>query len=215
MNNFQCIVFDIDGTIVSTNDLIFASFNHVTKKYLNKTLSAEEIIALFGPPEDIILEEWFGDDAEDVKHDYYEFYTSNHSDMAAEVEGINEIIDYIRSKSLPMAVFTGKGRKTSEITLENIGLLDSFDLIVTGDDVENHKPSPEGLNKIVDYFNVDPDRTLLIGDAPSDIKAAKSAGIKSATVLWDCYALEKVLALKGDYYFSTTDDLNNFIRNNI
>ena len=215
MNTFSCIVFDIDGTLVSTNELIFASFNHVTKKYLNKTLSPGEIIALFGPPEDVILVEWFGDRAEKVKNDYYEFYTANHKKMTQEIDGIKDILEFIRSKSVPMAVFTGKGRRTSVITLEQIGLLNYFDLLVTGDDVKTHKPSPDGLLKIINHFNVDPGKVILVGDAPSDIKAAKSAGIKSATVLWDCYAVEKVYALKSDYYFSTVNELKEFLSGNI
>jgi HAD superfamily hydrolase (TIGR01549 family) len=215
MNKFSCIVFDIDGTLVSTNELIFASFNHVTNKYLNKSLSPEEIIALFGPPEDIILVEWFGEISEQVKEEYYRFYTDNHKKMAVEIEGLKEVLELIKFKSVPMSIFTGKGRKTSLITLQQIGMLDYFDLLVTGDDVKNHKPFPDGLIKIMEHYNADPGEVLLIGDAPSDIEAAKAAGIKSATVLWDCYAVEKVYELKGDYYFSTVKELKEFISDHI
>jgi phosphoglycolate phosphatase-like HAD superfamily hydrolase len=114
-----------------------------------------------------------------------------------------------------MAVFTGKGKKTSLITLEQIGLREYFDLIVTGDDVINHKPNPDGLLKILDQFKIEPEKALLVGDAPSDIKAAKSAGIKSATVLWDCYSIEKVKNLNGDYYFSSVQELKQFIAGHI
>jgi len=58
MKKFEGIIFDIDGTLTSTNELIFASFNHVASKYLNKKLTNEEIISLFGPPEDTILKGW-------------------------------------------------------------------------------------------------------------------------------------------------------------
>ena len=61
--------------------------------------------------------------------------------------------------------------------------------------------------KILDHYKFDPEDVVLIGDAPSDIKAAKSVGVKSATVLWDCYAKEEVHRLKGDYYFSTVNEL--------
>lgn len=215
MHKFSCFVFDIDGTIISTNELIFASFNHVTKKYLSRTLSNEEIIALFGPPEDIILEEWFGDKAVQVKSDYYKFYTDNLKSMTKGIDGLEDVLKLIKSKSIPMAIFTGKGRKTSLITLEYLGMLDYFDLIVTGDDVPNHKPSPDGLVKILDHYKFNPEEVILIGDAPSDIEAAKSAGVKSATVLWDCYAEEEVYKLKSDYYFSTVNELMKFTADHI
>ena len=50
--DISCVIFDMDGTLTRTNQLIFASFNHVAEKYLGIRLSPEEIIALFGPPEE-------------------------------------------------------------------------------------------------------------------------------------------------------------------
>ena len=75
---FKGIIFDIDGTLTSTNELIFASFNHITEKYLAKTYSTDEIIDLFGPTEDKILTDICGDNSEIAKKDYYDFYTNNH-----------------------------------------------------------------------------------------------------------------------------------------
>ena len=55
----------------------------------------------------------------------------------------------------------------------------------------------------------------MIGDAPSDIKAAKAAGVKIASVLWDSYSKEKVLTLKSDYFFHSVSELSEFIKNSI
>jgi len=62
MNNlFDGFIFDIDGTLTSTNQLIFDSFNFIAKKYLNRAFTDEEIVAMFGPAEDVILKEWCGE----------------------------------------------------------------------------------------------------------------------------------------------------------
>ena len=68
---FKGIIFDIDGTLTSTNQLIFDSFNHIAKKYLNRTFTDDEIISLFGPTEDAILKEWCGDDSEPLTPFHY------------------------------------------------------------------------------------------------------------------------------------------------
>ncbi len=51
----------------------------------------------------------------------------------------------------------------------------------------------------------------MIGDSVNDVKAAKKAGVKIASVLWDCYAEEKVRQLNSDYYFTSVPDLKEFL----
>jgi len=209
-HHFKGFIFDIDGTLTSTNELIFASFNHIAKKYLNRTFTDEEIISLFGPTEDVILEEWCGDMYEEAKEEYYNFYSDNHH-MAYVHEGMIEILDYLKSKGFPLGIFTGKGRRASLITLQKIGAEKYFDMIVTGDDVANHKPSAEGILKFVSHFGLKKEKVLMIGDSVSDVKASKEAGIKIASVLWDCYKAEKVKALQSDYYFHSVEELREFL----
>jgi pyrophosphatase PpaX len=215
IKNFDGIIFDIDGTLTSTNELIFASFNHVSKKYLNKTFTDEELISFFGPTEDVILKDWCGDKYEDARKDYYEFYESNHISMASEYPGIKRIVEFLKSKNILLAVYTGKGRDASEITLRKVGIYNYFDMIITGDDVTEHKPSAEGILKFLDLFMLNPERVLMIGDAPSDVKASRSAGVKIASVVWDSYARDEVLKLGSDYLFNSVDELEKFLKENI
>lgn len=215
MKNFDGFIFDVDGTITSTNELIFASFNHITEKYLNKKYTFEEIVQFFGPPEDYIIKQMMGEMYPQAHKDYFEFYNKNHTAMADLYPGIKEILEIIKKKNLPLGIFTGKGRKAAIITLETLQVKDYFDLIITGDDVKKHKPAPEGLNMFVDQFKLAKERVILVGDAPADVIAAHSAGIKVASVVWDSYAKEEVLALKSDYIFSTVEELKDFIVSNI
>lgn len=209
---FKGYIFDIDGTLTSTNDLIFASFNHVTKIFLGRKYSNEEIIKLFGPTEDVILKEWMGSNYEKAKNEYYKFYKENHNKLAAIIPGIEDVLVAIKNAGLPLGIFTGKGRQSSIITLEELGIKNYFDLIITGDDVTNHKPSPEGIIKFVEHFNLLPENVLMVGDAPVDIKASRAAGVKVASVLWDSYAKEKVLEMESDFVFHTVDELREFVK---
>ncbi len=215
MKIFEGIIFDIDGTLTSTNELIFATFKHVTEKYLNKIVTNEEIISLFGPTEDVILKEWMKEDYEDARKDYLAFYEAKHHVMADVYPGIKEALLYIKSKNIPLSIYTGKGRGSTDITLKKIGVYDIFDLIVTGDDIEDHKPSPEGIDLFVQKFNLNRDKVLMIGDAPADVIAARNAGVKIASVVWDSYAKEKILEMNSDYLFETVDELMKFLKENL
>ncbi len=214
MHNFDGIIFDVDGTLTSSNDLIFESFRYISQKYFNKNLTNEEIMSLFGPTEDVILKEWSGNKFETVRNDYYNFYSNNHH-MAELYPGIKEILSFVKSKKVLLAVFTGKGREAALITLIKLEVFDFFDLIITGDDVIEHKPSAEGINKFLDKFNLSREKVLMIGDAPSDIKAARSAGVKIASVVWDNYVKNEVLTLGSDYIFREVNELKGFLENNL
>jgi HAD superfamily hydrolase (TIGR01549 family) len=169
---------------------------------------------LFGPPENVIIKEWTGDNYDTARKDYYDYYTRNHH-LANLFPGIKKILTYIKSKNILLAIFTGKGREAATITLQKLEVYDYFDLIITGDDVKEHKPSAEGINNFIKKFNLDKARVLMIGDASPDFKAARSAGVKIASVLWDQYVKEEVKSLDSDFLFHTVEEFKKFIYENI
>lgn len=209
-SRYKGIIFDVDGTLTFTNQLIFDSFNHITKKYLGKSFSDEEVIALFGPTEDVILKEICKDEYESARKDYYKYYKDNHS-IAQLYDGIKSLIVEIKNADILLSIFTGKGRTSAIITLDEFELTNYFDLIVSGDDVENHKPSPEGINKFLQMYNLNPKDVLMIGDAPSDIIAANESGVEIASVVWDSYAEEEVRKLNPKNLFHSVTELRDFI----
>jgi HAD superfamily hydrolase (TIGR01549 family) len=214
MRNFDGIIFDVDGTLTSTNDLIFESFRYISNKYFKKALTNEEIMSLFGPTEDVILKEWSSGNYDKIRKDYYSFYKDNHY-MADLYPGIKDILAYIKLKGVLLSIYTGKGREAAAITLKKLGIFEYFDMIMTGDDVKEHKPSAEGINNFVVKFNLDKKRVLMIGDSPADVIAARAAGVKVASVVWDSYVKDEVHDLDSDYLFRTVKDLDNFIRQNM
>lgn len=207
---YRGIIFDIDGTITSTNQLIFDTFNHVANKYLNKAFTDEEIISMFGPPEDVILKELFSDNLEEATEEYYKYYKANHS-IAKIYPGIKELIQDIKNYPALLSVYTGKGKRSSLITLQETDVVHYFDMIVTGDDVNEHKPSAEGILKFVNEYNLPKEKVLMIGDAVSDVKAARSAGVDYASVLWDSYGAEKVKEINSSKVFHSVEELREFI----
>lgn len=212
---YKGIIFDIDGTLTSTNELIFATFNHIAQKYEGRTYSDEEIIAMFGPTEDVILREKFnGEKFKEVYDEYYRFYRENHPRMADLYPGIVDILRELKERKILTSIFTGKGRKTTEITLEILGIKNFFDMIVTGDDVINHKPSPEGIIKFINSYNLKKDEVLMVGDSVADIIAARDAQIDIASVVWDSYAKDEVVKL-NPLHFENVNDFKRWLKERI
>ncbi len=209
----SCVIFDIDGTMTETNALIFASFNHVAQKYLRRVYDPSEIVKLFGPPEDGALRRLMpADQVPAAMEDLCTFYRQHHSSMASLHKGIEDILLFLSGKGVRLAVFTGKGRRTTDITLEAFGLRQYFELVITGDDVVRHKPDAEGIRRILETFSVPPDRAVMVGDSMGDITAARGAGVPVATVLWDSYDHARVLEARPDYLFHDAAEMLDWFR---
>ncbi len=192
----------MDGTLTRTNELIFNSFNHVAEKYLHKRLSPGEIIALFGPPEEQAIERMIGPKhIETAMEEYFSFYRREHSSTAALYPGMTDVLDFLKSKNVKIGLFTGKGRRAAEITLEQFGISSYFDVTMTGDDVDEYKPSGDGIKKILAALALSPADVLMVGDAVADHIASREAGVDVASVVWDSYAKDEVTALPSEYLF--------------
>lgn len=213
MSALKCVIFDMDGTLTQTNRLIFDSFNEIAQRYQGKTYSPEAITAMFGPPEEGALLSIVGRESIDkAMEDYLAYYRQRHDELAQLYPGILDLLIWLKNRGVSLALFTGKGIHTTTITMEMFGLKPYFDFVVTGNDVANHKPSADGIRKILAHFGLNEDEVLMVGDSPSDVKASHDAGVNVAAVLWDSYNREKVLQMKPDYVFHDVAEFSLWLR---
>ncbi|MGE5315749.1 MAG: HAD family hydrolase [Acidobacteriota bacterium] len=209
---YDCIIFDMDGTLTQTNQLIYDAFNLVAEKYLGRRLTPEEIVSYFGPPEKEAVQNMIGPEhIEEAMVEYYRFYNERHNSLASLYPGILEILRFLHEKGVLVALFTGKGRRTTDISLELFEIERYFDITITGDDVGEFKPSGDGIRKILSRFNLVPSRVLMVGDAVADVLAAREAGTDVASVVWDSYGRHEVLKLNADYVFENVQELHDWL----
>jgi HAD superfamily hydrolase (TIGR01509 family) len=216
LDRLSCVIFDIDGTLARTNQLIFATFNHVAQLHLGRVFTPEEIIGLFGPPEEGAVEKVFGTAmVPRIMDEMCAYYRARHKDMAAAHEGIVAVLALLRNHGIRLAVFTGKGRRTTMITLDELEMMPFFEHVVTGNDVRCFKPSPEGILQVLEAFNVSPRETVMVGDSMSDLTAARDAGVTFAAVLWDAHDPRRVMHANPDFAFSTVVDFEAWCRSRL
>jgi pyrophosphatase PpaX len=209
---YKCIIFDMDGTLTQTNQLIYDAFNLIAEKYLGKRLTPEEIVTYFGPPEKEAVQNMIGPEhIEEAMVEYYRFYNERHNALASLYPGILEILRFLHSQHVLVALFTGKGRRTTDISLELFEIERYFDITITGDDVGEFKPSGDGIRRILSRFNLAPSQVLMVGDAVGDVLAAREAGTDVASVIWDSYGKHDVLKLNADYVFENVQELHDWI----
>src|SRR5205823_9789259 len=162
----RAAIFDLDGTLADTFDLVISAYSIACETYLGRKLSREEVIARFGPTEVGMLRK----ELPPALHaraiaQFRQCYRDNHRRMVRVFEGIPEMLEALRAKRIPMAIMTGKGRDTADITLAELGWSDLFDAVITGDEAPKPKPAPDGILMAARQIGVAPADCIFVGDA--------------------------------------------------
>lgn len=181
----RTVLFDLDGTIMDTNELIIETFLHVLKDIAPLPLTREHIIPKMGTTLEQQLREFsHRDQVEDLVRAYREYNTMRHDDMVKPFPYVVEVLDNLRAAGVQLGVVTTKIRQTTERALQMFDMYDKMDVIITVDDVTNPKPHPEPVQKAIEALGADPATTLMVGDSPADIVSANAAGAQSCAVAW-------------------------------
>ena len=136
---------------------------------------------------------------------YYEEYESLHNSCREPFPGILALIQRLKDSGLRLGLVTGKGAGSLRISLRFTDLEDLFEHIETGCP---HGPcKPEGIRKMLEEWSLSGNQILYVGDAPSDVRAAREAGVLIASVAWhDRTQAEHLRSLKPDYLFESVEE---------
>lgn len=202
------VLFDLDGTIVDTNELIIQSFLHTLEGETEQPYTRERIIPHMGFPLLEQLRFFTGkDQVDELVVKYRKFNLDKHDELVAEFPHVREVLAELRSRKIRMGVATNKMRMTTLMGLKMCGLDSYMDAIVTIDDVANGKPDPEMIRKALEQLNVDPWEALMVGDSKYDIVAGRDAGVKTVGVSWSLKGEEHLRTFHPDYIIRDMRDL--------
>ncbi len=188
MKEYRAYLFDADGTLIDTADMIYECFLHTCAEFGRTELSREEIMRGVGIPlrpqmECLLgpLDEREYNRAQEIHMDYQnEIYVN----WLKGFEGTAEILEELKSRRKALAVVTSRRLPSLTVYLKHVGIFDYFDLLVTPHETAKHKPDPEPALFASAGLNIAPEKCLFIGDAIFDIKCGSSAGMDTAFVEW-------------------------------
>lgn len=209
----DAIIFDLDGTIADTIPITIYSLKEVTKELTGKTLSDEEILKEFGPIDTQIIKNLFTNDKQDMCEEVYIKHFTEHFDKIVKpIDGMKELISYIKSKGIKLGIFTGRSLRATHIILEKLGILNLFDAVIAGDSTKKPKPDPEGINIVLKELGVKNANSIYAGDFDVDIQASRNAGTMSVLALWSSTGSKKLIELKPDKYFETPYEFIDWLK---
>lgn len=185
MKKIDTVLFDFDGTLMDTNDVIIKSWDHTFRSLGKKEKEPEELMKTFGEPLEITLARFFPDVAVEESIEIYRGYQrDNFLRLIDLFPGIMEMLQELKEKKYKMALVTSRLQATTIAGVEKFGLQEFFDVIITADDTAKHKPDPEPILITLDKLNSKPENAIMLGDTLFDIKCARNAKVESVLVSW-------------------------------
>ncbi|MBN1322074.1 MAG: HAD-IA family hydrolase [Thermoleophilia bacterium] len=204
---YKAVVFDLDGTLVDSVELIIISFQHAIRQVLGREISREESIVWVGRPLREQMAHFSPEHAEELVDVYREFNHREHDRMLKLYDGILNLLDALLKARVKLGLVTSKSRYTTQMAFDLTGIESYFDASVCADESPGNKPSPEPISTCLERLGVDPAEAAYVGDSPSDIQAALAAGVRAIGVTWGVFDAEALEAEKPDILVHTIPEL--------
>jgi pyrophosphatase PpaX len=209
----EVLLFDLDGTLIDTIEMIMASARYATATVLGQALPDDVLRHNIGVPLVAQMEEYAPGHSAELLAVYREHNARVHDDMIREFPGVDAALRALSAKGFRMGIVTSKSRPVAQRGLDHFGLGGLFEVLVGYEDTQIHKPDPYPVLEAIERFGVSAEKSLYCGDSPHDMDAGIAAGVVTAAAMWGPFA-DRVLEPGPDYALETPADLVDLLGGN-
>lgn len=218
----RLILFDLDGTLIDTTELILASCRHTFERHCpGRCPSRDALIATFGRSLPAVLREFASEygaaDPDELARAMLATYRIHndaiHDDLIGRFDGVTDMLGSLRRDGYRLGVVTSKREEPARHGLRRDGLESLFDDAVFHDDTVRHKPHPEPLLLAARRAAAPPHTVVYVGDSIHDIVAGRAAGMRTIAAGWGPFARELLEREGPDAIASTPGEVAGIVRN--
>ncbi len=186
MKSYNYYLFDADGTLFDTIEMICRCFEHITRKHTGKELEKKQMVKCIGLPLREQLESHLGieTDYDKVIEDYSNYQLEIMEESLQLFPEVKKTLGKLKEAGKKLAIVTSRRKPSLLSFLKITDTAKYFDALVTPEDTEKHKPNPEPALLAMDLIGADKESTVFIGDAMFDICSGHSAGVDTVFVNW-------------------------------
>lgn len=208
-NPLPAVLFDLDGTLIDTIELILSSARHAFEGWPRATPTDDEWVRGIGTPLVTQLRP-FAETEEEVALllDRYRAYQHVHHDSLTRCyDHVPAEVARLSGRGHPLAVVTSKASAIANRSLAHVGLDRFFDAVIGYDDTERHKPHPEPILAGLGRLGVSSSRAVYVGDSPHDIHAGNAAGVVTIAATWGPFSRETLAEAGPNHFIECMADL--------
>lgn len=211
--NKKYLLFDLDGTLLNTNNLVLESLKYTIKTHLGKKVEESSLYKYFGQPLVKIMEDLDKEQAGKMVDTYREYSAIKHDNLTEVFPQVPETLKELKEKGIPIAVVTSKIKPLAYRGLGLFNLEEFINVCVAYEDTDRHKPDPAPVIKAIDLLGIGNSsaEVIMVGDSPYDIMCANNAGVTSAAVKWSLHPPEVLQACNPNIWLDEFSALLDYI----
>lgn len=209
----KLVIFDLDGTLLDTVPDICDGLNFVLDEFGLNRVTEEQTTKFIGDGVKKLVERVLSDKTDDacVISGFLDRFCSvyaNHSNSRTCVfDGMEETVKKLKNLGIKSAILTNKPQPTTDAVVKKFLSGFCFDKVIGQTANVKVKPSPEQALKLIEYFGVKKEETVIVGDGEPDVLTAKNAEIDCVSVLWGYRDKSALAAVGANNFCSNSSEL--------
>jgi len=210
---FSTFLFDLDGTLIDSVELILRSYRHTLRTHRGHAPPDELWLKGLGTPIRVQLRQWSEDPAEieQMARTYSAYNMEHHDALVRPYDGIVSTVTELKRRGKRIGLVTSKVRTGALRGLRVTGLEPAFDTIVGADDVQNPKPHAEPVLVALSRLGAGAADAVFVGDSRHDLVSGRAAGVATAAALWGPFDRPHLQDLEPDYWLERPEDLSRLL----
>lgn len=203
------ILFDLDGTLIDSIELILNSARYAFEKQARRCPSDAEWLAGVGIPLATMFARYATDASDTTAFlgAYREYQLANHDRLVRCYAGVAETVRDLHEQGHPLAVVTSKSDQLALRGLSYVGLAQYMAAIVGTESSTRHKPDPEPVRIALERVARAPENAVFVGDSVHDIEAGNAAGVTTVAALWGPFSRAQLAPSRPDHYLDRISEL--------
>ncbi len=206
MREIEAVLFDLDGTLFDTREFIFRAFRHSLRKHTNKRVKWEDIEHVLGKPLIDCYGILFPSGDMEVLCQTHKDFQANNLHLVKPFAKSRATLKKLVEEGIKNGLVSSRHNDTLSDNLKATKIDYLLEVVITADDVTNHKPHPEPLLKALDALKVSPKNALMVGDTDVDILAGKNAGMRTVGVTYGFHGA-RIVDAKPDWVIDDISEL--------
>jgi pyrophosphatase PpaX len=214
MSRPVAVLFDLDGTLIDSIELILNSARHAFAARQRACPPDSAWLSGVGIPLVTAFRRYARDESEVAAfiEAYRDYQLANHDRLVRCYDAVADTLAELERRGHPMAVVTSKSDALAMRGLATSGILRFMEAIVGCDSCSRHKPDPEPVRLALERIGYGPDEAVFIGDSVYDMEAGNAAGVTTIAALWGPFDRDQLEPSRPAHYLETISGLPDLIQ---